>query len=69
MNIDSFIAHVKSEDIYANIAGDVKKTFETSNYEVKRLLPTGKNKRKIRVMKYELCERIMKNLVALRPKM
>ena len=35
------IVHVKSEDIYADLAGDVKKRFGTSNYGVKRPLPIG----------------------------
>ena len=30
----SFIFHVESEDFYADHAGDVKKRFDTSNYEV-----------------------------------
>ena len=41
--MDSFIVHVKSEDIYANLAGDVKKRLDTSNSEVKRPLPIRKN--------------------------
>lgn len=40
---DSFIFYVISKDIYADIAGDVKTRFDTSNYEVKRQPPIGKN--------------------------
>lgn len=40
---DSFIFHVISQDIYAPIAGDVKARFETSNCEIKRQPPIGKN--------------------------
>ena len=48
----------------------LKKLFDTSNYlaECDRPLPTEKNKRVIGLMKYELCGKIMKEFVALRPK-
>ena len=44
---DSFIIHIKAEDFYRDIADDVKKWFDTSNYDEndKRSLPIGKNKR------------------------
>ena len=29
---DSFIIHIKTEDFYEDIAGDIEKTFDTSNY-------------------------------------
>lgn len=41
MDIDSFVVHEKSENIYAYFVGDVKKRFDISNYEVKNPLPTG----------------------------
>ena len=31
---DSFIMHIKTEDFYIDIASDVEKRFDTSNYEV-----------------------------------
>ena len=40
---DSFIIDIKTEDFYEDIANDVEKRFDTSNYEVDRPLPTGKN--------------------------
>ena len=43
MDIDSFIVHVKTDDIYKDIAEDIKARFDTSNYEIDRPLPTGKN--------------------------
>ena len=52
MDTDSFIMHIKTEDFYKDIANDVEKRFDTSNYEVNRPLPTGNNK--IRLMKDEL---------------
>ena len=45
METDSFIIHIKKEDVYEGIAADIEKRFDTSNYEVDRPLPTGKNKK------------------------
>ena len=68
IDTDSFIMHIKTEDFYEDIANDVEKGFDTSNYEVDRPLPTGKNKKVIGLMKDELGEKIIKEFVALRPK-
>ena len=40
MDTDSLIMHIKTEDFYEDIADDIKKRFDTSNYEVNRPLPT-----------------------------
>ena len=64
----SFIIHIKTEDFYEDIEDDVEKRFDTSNYATDRLLPTGKNKKEIGLMKDELGGRIMTEFVALRPK-
>ena len=45
MDTGSFTAHVKTKYIYNNISKDVKKRFDTSNYEVDRPLPIRKNKK------------------------
>ena len=45
MDTDSFIVRVKTEDIYENIEKDVEKRFDTSNYELRRLLRKGYNKK------------------------
>ena len=68
MDTDSFIMHIKTEDFYKDIANDVEKRFDTSNYEVDRPLPAGKNKKVIGLMKDELGGKIIKEFVALRPK-
>ena len=68
MDTDSFIMHIKTEDFYKDIANDVEKRFDTSNYEVNRPLPTGKNKKVIGLMKDELGGKIMTEFVALWPK-
>ena len=70
MDTDSFIFHIKTEDFYKDIANDVKKGLDTSNYDKndKRLLPIGKNKKVIGLFKGELGGRIMKEFVRLRTK-
>ena len=68
MDTDSFIMHIKAEDFYKDIADDVEKRFDTSNYECDRPLPEGKNKKVIGLMKDELRGTIMTEFVALRPK-
>ena len=68
MDTDSFIMHIKTEVFHEDIPNDAEKRFDTSNYEVKRPLPTGKNKKVIGLMKDELGGKIMTEFVALRPK-
>ena len=68
MNTNSFIFHVKSEDIYKDISGDVKKGFYTSNYEVDRPLPIGQNKKGLGLMKDKLGGKIITKFVGLRSK-
>ena len=51
MDTDSFIMRIKTNDFYKDIANDVEKRFDTSNYEVIRPLPTGKNAKVIGLMK------------------
>ena len=45
MGTDSFIAHIKAEDIYKDILEDVETRFDTSNYNVNRPLPMGKKQK------------------------
>ena len=46
MDTDSFIIHIETEDFYKDIAGDVKKIYDTSNYEADRPLPKKKKQKK-----------------------
>ena len=68
MDTDSFIMHIKTEDFYKDIAVDVERKYDTSNYTVERPLPMGKNKKVIGMMKDELGGKIMKEFIGLRPK-
>ena len=63
IDTDSFIMHIKTEDFYKDIANDVEKRFDTSNYECDRPLSTGKNKKVIGLMKDELGGKIMTKLI------
>ena len=45
IDTDSFIIYIKTEEVFEDIANDVEKRFDTSNYEVNRSLPIGKNKK------------------------
>ena len=59
MDTDSFIMNIKTNDFYEDIAPDVEKRFDASNYEVNRPLPMGKNKKVIGLMKDELGGKII----------
>ena len=68
MDTDSFIMNIKTNDFYEDIANDAENRFDTSNYEVNRPLPMGKNKKIIGLMKDELGGKIITEFVTLRPK-
>ena len=46
MDTDSFIVHVKTIDIYEDIAKDVEKGFDTSDYEDQKISYQKKTKQK-----------------------
>ena len=68
MDTDSFIAQVRVEDMYKDINQDVEKRFGTSNFDMDRPFPVGKDNRVIGLMKDELGGQIMKKHVVLWPK-
>ena len=73
MDTDSYVYDIKTEDFYKDIAEDVEDRFDTSVYSNNRpsskMLPIGKNKEVIGLMKDELGGGIMKEFVALKAKM
>ena len=54
MDTDSFSDRVKKEDIYKDVGKDIETRFDTSNFELDRLLPKRKIKKVIGLMKDEL---------------
>ena len=68
IDTDSFIVYIKTENVYEDVAGDVEKRFDISNYEVNRPLPTRNNKEVIGLMIDELGGMNMIEFVALRLK-
>ena len=65
MDRDSFFMHIKREDFYKDIACDVERWFDTSNYDEndKRPLPIGENKKVIAMFKDELGSKIMSVII------
>lgn len=57
--------HIKSENAYVDLAGDVKERFDTWHYED----DISKNKKVMGLMKNEFGGKIMKGVVAVRRKM
>ena len=68
IDTDSFIFHVETEDIYKDIVEEVEKRFDTSSFELYRILPKGKNRKVIGLIKDKLGEQILKEFVGLRAK-
>ena len=55
-------------DIYKDIVEELKTRFDTSNFEIDRPLPKGKNKKVITLMKNELRGQIVTEFIGLRGK-
>ena len=73
VDTDSFIVYIKTDDIYKDIAENVETRLDTSNFEleynsVDRLLPKGKNKKVIGLMRDELGGKILTKFIGLRAK-
>ena len=57
MDTDSFIYEVKTEDFYRDIAQDVEKRYDTSNFigdENRGWFPVGKNEKVVSLMKLRI---------------
>ena len=67
---DSFVIYVKTDDFYKDIANDVERLFDTSNYDKRdeKPLPIGKNKKVIGLFKDKLGEKIVTEFCAIRAK-
>ena len=59
MDTDSFTIHMKTKDFYKDIANEVEKWFDTSNYECDKLLPKRESKKEIEKIKDELGGKIL----------
>ena len=68
MDTGSFVINIKTEDFYKDIATDVERWFDTSNYDKKdnRPFPVGKNKKVIGLFKDELGGKSIIEFFALR---
>ena len=62
MDTSRFIVYMKTELIYPDISKYVKTRFDTSNYELDRPIPKGKNKKFIGLVKNELQGKVMTEL-------
>ena len=65
---DRFIIYIKTKDFFEDISNDVERWFDTSNYNDKRPLPVGKNRKIPGLFKDELGEKIITKVVVLKPK-
>ena len=65
MGTDSFIIHIKIKIVYEDIAYDVKKRFDTSNYEINR--PFQNREKSDWINERQIRRNIMTEFVALRP--
>ena len=70
MDTENFVIHIKTKDFYEDIANDIEKRFDTSNYDDggKRPVKIGKSKKVIGLFKDELAGKIMIESVGRRAK-
>ena len=68
MDTDSFIVHVKTDDVYRDIAEDVETRFDTSHYKIDGPLPMGKNEQVIVLVKDELARKNHENICWIKSK-
>ena len=70
MDTDSFVIHIFTEDFFEDIANDVERWFDTSNYDENDKIPLsiGENKKALSFFKDELGGKIIKEFVTRRAK-
>ena len=72
MDTGRFVIYIVTEDFYKDIAGDIKRWFDTSKYDqnktCKRPPPVGKNKKVIGLFKDALGGKIITEFSGIRPK-
>ena len=68
METASFIIHIKTEDVYRDIAKEVKARFDTSNFKLDKPFPKRKNEKVNGLMKDELGRKALINFSSLIPK-
>ena len=68
LETECFSVYIKADDISKDIAKDVEKRFNTSNYELYKSLLKGKNKKATDLMKDKFGRIIMKTFVRLAEK-
>ena len=68
METDSFIIHIKTEDIYKDIAKEVKARFDNLNFKLDKPFPKRKNEKVNGLMKDELGRKALINFSSLIPK-
>ena len=68
MDTKSFKVYIETQPIYVDIANDVETISDSSNYELERQLPRGKNKKSSWIITNELDGKIMTDFAALIPK-
>ena len=66
---DSLMYEIQTEDFYEDIAGDVGKWFDTSEYPEGLPIRTGVNKKVIGMFKDEACGKQIEEFVGLRAKL
>ena len=59
----SFSVYIKTDDIQKDTAEDVETRFDTSNYDLDRLLPKGKNQKVIGLMEDEFGGKSLQDLL------
>ena len=74
MDTHGVIIHIKTENVYEDIANDVEKSLDISSYAIEcnfieRPLPTGKNKKVVGLMREKVGGQIITEFFGLRQRL